>query len=168
LIPISNTTETAEVTEATAVTTETVSSEAPTSPSNGALRLGGELPVAYTHHYLELEPDFPGARVILTLNYEPAYAQELTGKVNFWVLTDEGLRQVVNGARPADLNFATGERVQFGPEQGSLQAAFNATGERYTVIVYNDSTLAATYTLAVRGGVLNDSSGNTSATASLP
>jgi hypothetical protein len=143
-------------------------SPSPATPMSAPL-LAGDLNKPYEHHYLGLVPDIPDGRIILTLAYEPGYIQELQENINFWILTQEGLRQVVNGARPADVNIATGGVVRFGPDRGALRAVFNASGAgKYTVIVYNNSNIPASYLLRADGGALEDESGNTRVPNSLP
>ena len=73
------------------------------------------------------------------------------------MLTEDGLRRVISGARPEDVTLATGALVPFGINEGKLWANFTASGHgNYTVIVYNNSGIPAEYLLTVEGGVLKD------------
>ena len=75
--------------------------------------------------------------------------------INFWVVNEDGMRQIVSGARPEDVALAAGSEAQYGPDKGKLQAAFLAPERsQYAVIVYNNSGQAATYTIAASGARL--------------
>jgi hypothetical protein len=148
--------------------TEKNAGETPQEPGR-VTQVSGDLTQPYEHDYLALIPDTMDSRIIVTLAYEPKFARELEGNLNFWVLNEDGLRQVIDGARPIDHNLATGEIVRFGPNFGALEAVFTASGMgTYTIIAFNNSTLPATYTLSVQGGFLEDNSGKTQILASLP
>ncbi len=152
----------AEIAVSQPVTGGLVLATAERKPVRGALELTGDLATAYEHDYVGLVPDRVDGRVILTLDFEPLDSQALRENINFWVLTEEALRQVMAGARPVDVNTAVGAPIQFGPEQGKLRGVFTASGQgNYTVIVYNNSDVPAIYKLGVEGGVLSDNSGNT-------
>ena len=97
---------------------------------------GTLLPAGY--HYLGLEPTFRDGTVVLTIALEPADDEDLRGAINFLVLTDDGLRRVLAGADPFDLDIAASAPLQFDPIGNKYQAVFKASGKGpYTVIVYN-------------------------------
>jgi hypothetical protein len=78
------------------------------------------------------------------------------------VLDEDALRRMVAGAEPQEINLATGFPAPFGPFLNELQASFNASGNNpYTVVVYNNADVPATYALSVDGGVLLDRYGQT-------
>ena len=89
-------------------------------PSN-ASSVGGTLnPAGY--HYLGLEPTLRDGTVVLTIALEPADDVSLRGAVNFLVLTDDGLRRVLAGADPLDLDIAASAPLQFDPIGNKYQA----------------------------------------------
>lgn len=134
------------------VGTGAVDTGALTSPT-----LTGSLSNPFEHHYFGLTPAVRDGLVILTLDFEPKYNKELAENINFWVLDEDGWRRVLAGARPEDHDIATGATLRFGPERGKLRAVFNASGKGpYTVVVFNNSNVAAQYSLNARGGTLED------------
>jgi hypothetical protein len=127
-----------------------------------ARRVTGALATAGQRHYLNMRPDIRDGLIIFNFTFDPMDVRELLGNINFWILDEDALRRVIAGGRPEDLNLATGFRVPFNPFPNELQASFNASGSSpYTVVVYNLSTVPATYALGVTGGVLVDQYGQT-------
>jgi hypothetical protein len=127
-----------------------------------ARRVTGSLARTPERHYLSMEPDVRDGLVVLNFTFDPMDVRELLGNINFWILDEDGLRRVIAGNRPEDVNLATGFPVPFSPFPNELQASFNASGSRpYTVVVYNNSVISATYALAATGGVLIDQYGQT-------
>ena len=142
---------------ATTLLTPPLSAEAEITATKVITQLLGELNQAYAHHYFGLTPTLLNGEITLLLDYNPRDMQALAGNINFFVLTDDGLRQVIHGARPEDVTLATGAVVPFGINEGKLWANFIASGHgNYTVIVYNNSDVPAEYLLTVEGGVLKD------------
>ena len=89
------------------------------------------------------------------MDYSPRGRQELDGRINFWIVDEDGIRRIVSGARPEDVALAGGSPVQFGDDKGKLQAAFQSSGKgQYAVIVYNDSAVPAAYNIVTNGGIL--------------
>jgi hypothetical protein len=118
-------------------------------------KIEGLLPTPYAHNYWSLLPIIRDGVVVLTLDYAPRGLQEVDGNVNFWVVDEDGMRRIISGARPEDHALAGGSEVRFGPDKGKLQAAFQASGKgTYAVIVYNNSAIPATYTVATNGATL--------------
>ena len=121
-----------------------------------AYRISGSLYQLYDRHFLDLIPSRPDAEITVHLSYDTGFQQVSDGKVNFWVLTQSGLQQVMQGALPKELNLATGQPVD-GGRVGEMQATLRIGGEGpYTLIVFNDSTTPAAYTLTVKGALLAD------------
>ena len=121
-----------------------------------ATAVAGQLqPAAY--HYLGLEPTFRDGTVILTLALEPADDKNLRGAINFIVLDEDGLRRVLAGADPQELDIAASAPLQFDPLGNKYQAIFKASGRNmYTVIVFNSGGKAGGYKLTALNGVLVD------------
>lgn len=121
----------------------------------GVPQLVGNFQAAYQYHYLALAPTLRDGTVVLSLAFDPSDSKSLRENLNFWVLTEEGLQQVINGAPPTAYDIATGAYQEFGPYKGKLYAAFNASGHgRYTVIVFSNSDTPARYLLTAQGGLL--------------
>lgn len=155
---------------AMAVWVGAVEGEAPTAEAtpSGAIistEVKGELSTQYSQHYLGLDPDAPDAQITLTLTYDPQDKPELDRGIGFWVLDVNGLRQVEAGARfhEANVSIAAGTREANAPNN-QLRASFKAAGmSRYTVVVYNNSSVPATYVLKAERATLVDESGQVSA-----
>ncbi len=135
--------------------------QAPTQ-TIGVERLAGTLSQPYEHHYLALTPTIRDGLIVLTLDVDPKDSQVLAENLNFWVLTEDGLRRVIAGARPEDVGIATGSPVRFGADLGKLRAVINTSGRGvYTIVVFNNSEVPATYLLRANGGRLTDETAQT-------
>lgn len=149
---------TPEATEAAATTTTTVVAA---GPYRGA-SVKGELAEQYAQHYLGLEPDQRDGDITLRLTFDPRDNQELARRLGFWVLDEQGFRRYQAGQNAGDVAVAAGNRVSTPGEDNVRSASFNASGfGAYTVIVYNNSRVPATYELSVTGGQLIDDSQQT-------
>jgi hypothetical protein len=123
-----------------------------------ARRVSGMLMSAQDRHYLNLATDTGGGDVTLTLRYQGMGAAP--SRLNFWVMTQDGVRQLVQGGLAQELNLATGLVVS--GEKGLYQARLRmAENMLYTVVVFNESGIEADYTLSVQGGILVDRYGQT-------
>ncbi|MBX3013982.1 MAG: fasciclin domain-containing protein [Caldilineaceae bacterium] len=157
--------------------TETTTTTAPVAPATPApaattaavgtpavvmtTTLSGELPNQNDQHFLGLQPEGSDVQITLRLTFDPQDNSELARRLNFWVLTESGLQQVVNGTDPSDIAIAAGNRV-FRGQNNERVASFRASGTgNFTVIVYNNSTVPGSYSLNVEGGLLVDDSGQT-------
>jgi len=142
----------ATATEAAATTTTLVAA----GPFRGAT-VEGELAEQYAQHYLGLEPDQRDGDITLRLTFDPRDNQELARRLGFWVLDDQGFRRYQAGENAGDVAVAAGNRVSTPGEDNVRSASFNASGlGSYTVIVYNNSRVPATYSLSATGGTLVD------------
>ncbi|MCC6457873.1 MAG: hypothetical protein IT328_23155 [Caldilineaceae bacterium] len=123
-----------------------------------ARRVSGELGSLQERHYLNLATDTGGGDITLTLHYQGA--SDAPSKINFWVMTQDGVRHLVQGALAQELNLATGLPVA--GEPGVYQARLRmAENMLYTVVVFSESDFEADYTLSVQGGILVDRYGQT-------
>ncbi len=144
---------------------------APPAQTSGTARAtsvnGSLLPAGY--HYLGLEPTLTDGTVVLTIALEPADEEDLRGAINFLVLTDDGLRRVLAGADPFDLDIAASAPLQFDPIGNKYQAVFKASGKGpYTVIVYNSGGKIGGYTLTALNSVLLDDDSQVKVVAAAP
>lgn len=124
--------------------------------------LSGDLPNQDDQHFLGLQPDGSDVQLTLRLTFDPQDNSELARRLNFWVLTAQGLQQIVNGASEAsDIAIAAGNRV-FRGQNNERVASFRSSGTgAFTVIVYNNATVPGSYNLTVEGGTLIDDAAQT-------
>ena len=124
-----------------------------------ARRVSGRLSRSYDRHYLDLAADSSDGALTLTLRYV-ARNGSLPGEINFWVMTPNGVRHLVQGGSAQELNLAIGQPLpgQQGIYQAQLRMAPNAA---YTLVIFNDSGSVVDYALDVEGGVLLDAYGQT-------
>jgi len=121
----------------------------------GVSQLAGNFQSSYQYHYAALWPTTRNGTVVLSLTFDPSDSKTVRENLNFWVLTEEGLQQVINGAPPAAYNIATGAYQEFGPYKGKLYAAFTASGYgKYTIIVFTNTDTPARYLLNANGGLM--------------
>jgi hypothetical protein len=152
----------AQFTAATTLSTTQTAAPALLPGAITARRVTGSLTRRPERHYLSVQPDIRDGFVFFNFEYDPLDIPALIGNVNFWVLDEDALRRLVAGAEPDEINLATGFPAPFSPFFNELQASFNASGKNpYTVVVYNNAEVAATYVLGVDGGVLLDQYGQT-------
>jgi uncharacterized surface protein with fasciclin (FAS1) repeats len=176
-IPAPATTTTTTTTAVTATTAVAAPVTAPaTSPAVAApstevkaKELKGSLPNEGDQHFLGLEPTVKDGEVNLILTFDPQDNTELARRIGFWVLDQQGFQRYTQGTPASELAIAAGSRTFLG-SSNERTATFNSTGfGPYTVIVYNSSSVPATYNLRVDGGLLVDDSGQTeTARASAP
>ncbi|MDQ3249302.1 MAG: hypothetical protein M3Q45_08850, partial [Chloroflexota bacterium] len=122
-----------------------------------ARRVSGALGTVANRHFLALQPGVRDAQLDLQFAYDPQDQPALVGNVNFWVLDEDRMRRMVNGENLRDINLATGFPVPFSPFANQLQAGFLASGYGpYTLVVYNQAPVPATYALTIEGGLLVD------------
>lgn len=123
-----------------------------------ARRMSGALLNWQDRHFLNLATDTGGGDVVLTLRYVADGGMPI--HLNFWVMTQDGVRQLVRGGLAQELNMATGLPVA--GEPGVYQARLRmAENMLYTVVVFSEGMSEADYTLAVQGGILVDRYGQT-------
>src|SRR5690606_10738873 len=86
---------------------EPVTEEPADSGPVRATRITGTLPNQFSAHYLGLQPIIRDQPIDLTFSFDPQDPL-LRGKVNFIVLTEDGLRRFLAGADPQELDVAAG------------------------------------------------------------
>jgi hypothetical protein len=120
-----------------------------------ARRVSGMLLDDQTRHYLDLAADPGREEVVLTLRYTGETVE--AGRVNFWVMTQDGVRHLIQGGNAQELNLATGLPLGGGVYQARLRMAPQVL---YTVVVHHNGA-PADYALSVEGGLLVDRYGQT-------
>jgi hypothetical protein len=89
-------------------------------------------------------------------------APDEQGRLNVWVLTEDGLRHVTQGALIEELNLAHGAPVRSLAGTTHLRTRLRVADEvSYMVVVTNDLGREASYTLTVAGARLIDEQGQT-------
>ncbi len=161
---------TVATTETTTTTVEAATPVATTAPAAAPAvvssvfrgdKVEGELPKQNDQHFLGLEPSQRDASITLSLAIDPQDNSEVLRKVSFLVLNEDGFKQYINGASATSVAVAAGNRVFDGASNVRV-ASFKAVGSApMTVIVYNNSEFASSYTLSVEGATLVDDSGQT-------
>lgn len=150
----------AEAPAAEATPEATAAPETTTVVAAGPFRsnsIKGELVEQFEQHYLGLEPAQRDAEITLRLAFDPRDNQELARRMSFWVLDEQGLRRYQAGENPNNAAVAHGNRVTTPGDENVREASFTASGlGPYTVVVYNNSRIPATYELVVTGAVLVD------------
>lgn len=122
-------------------------------------QLLGMLPHQFDHHFYTLEATEPGGAFAVTLLVEPASVVDEKA-VNFVVLDEAGMSKYLAGGDPIALKTAMGNPLLFDQLGNRLMALVpGSTDTKYTVVVFNNGKLPATYTLQVQGGVLVDDGG---------
>lgn len=126
-----------------------------------ARRVTGSLAPQGDRHYFRLIPDQANGEVSLTLQYRARQTDE-QGKLNVWILTQDGVRHLEQGGLVQELNLAGGSPV-FTPAGATLMRTTLRVAESvpYVVVVYNQMGEAAPYTLNVAGAVIADELGQT-------
>ena len=125
-----------------------------------ARRLSGALGPLQDRHYLNLTSEGDGGEIVLTLRMREG--RGALDAANFWVMTQDGVRLLVQGGLAQELNLAVGRLVSESDENTVYEARFRAAPNVvYTVVVFNDRPEVAAYSLSVQGGVLIDQYGQT-------
>jgi hypothetical protein len=131
-------------------------------PAVHARRLTAALAPDPGRHVLSLTPEPEAAELTLTLQYLGRSAGHDDGPVRFWVLTEDGMRQVAQGGRIEELNLTRGAPSLSLAGTRMLTARLRlASGPPYVVVVENRGDRPLDYTLTVAGALLMDQLGQT-------
>ena len=106
-----------------------------------------------------LQPDATDGEVSVHLNYRVDGGFVSTGVINFWVLTEDGLHRVDQGAFLAELNLTAGKPEAASPGQMTATVRLGAT-DTYALVVFNESAVPAQFALEVSGANLMAVDGN--------
>lgn len=126
-----------------------------------ARRVTGSLAPQGDRHYFRLIPDQANGEVSLTLQYR-THQNDERGKLNVWILTQDGVRHLEQGGLIQELNLAGGSPA-LTLAGATLMRTTLAVAESvpYVVVVYNQMGETAAYTLNVAGAVVADELGQT-------
>jgi uncharacterized surface protein with fasciclin (FAS1) repeats len=138
------------------------------APSAAAQQVSGATEVTgtltggqFAKIWLGLTPNNPG-RVTLAADWDRPNAD--SSNIGFYVLNENNLTAVLGGESLIANNIGQGQSRFFLNGADNVQgASFNATGQGYTVVVFNDSATDANFTLRAENATLSDDSGQVSA-----
>ena len=122
--------------------------------------VSGQLNEQFAKHYLELQVIDSSQPVKIKMDYQPQHNNTLDESSGFYVFKQSGFDRYVNAAPPSESVFSTGSLETMGgikrktAEIGSADAS-----EIVTIVVYNDTTLALSYTLTGENVTFVDESG---------
>ena len=122
--------------------------------------VSGQLNEQFAKHYLELQVIDSSQPVKIKMDYQPQHSNTLDESSGFYVFKQSGFDRYVNAAPPSESVFSTGSLETMGgikrktAEIGSADAS-----EIVTIVVYNDTTLALSYTLTGENVTFVDESG---------
>ena len=122
--------------------------------------VSGQLNEQFAKHYLELQVIDSSQPVKIKMAYQPQHSNTLDESSGFYVFKQSGFDRYLNAAPPSESVFSTGSLETMGgikrktAEIGSADAS-----EVVTIVVYNDTTLALSYTLTGENVTFVDESG---------
>ena len=131
--------------------------------------VSGQLNEQFAKHYLELQVIDTSQPVKIKMDYQPQHSNSLDESSGFYVFKQSGFDRYINAAPPSESVFSTGSLETMGgikrktAEIGSADAS-----EIVTIVVYNDTTLALSYTLTGENVTFVDESGEQVVSGSTP
>lgn len=117
-------------------------------------RVRGLLRPLRDRQHFALSPVAADGEVTLTLTYDTGSRDILEGAINFWLLTQDGLEHVNQGALLSELYLATGQPVEAGRSGAMTTTIRLGTEDAYALIVSNESGATAEYELEAQGAQL--------------
>ena len=123
--------------------------------------VSGQLNEQFAKHYLELQVIDSSQPVKIKMDYQPQHSNTLDESSGFYVFKQSGFDRYINAAPPSESVFSTGSLETMGgikrktAEIGSADAS-----DIVTIVVYNDTTLALSYTLTGENVTFVDESGD--------
>lgn len=107
--------------------------------------------------WLGLAPETKGQNITIISEWDRE-SPEAKG-LGFYVLDEGGLNRVLNGSSNVhDANLAVGGKLSPQTPANQLGAVISATGDSYTIVLFNDSSTDASFTLKVTNGFVVDDS----------
>jgi len=138
---------------------EAVEEATPEPPKNlRTTEIKGLLPGGeFAKIWLGLEPAFYAANIKIFAEWDRPNA--LQEGVGFYILDDDGLREVIDGQQARNVSISSGDDVFEGFDH-QMDATFKASGlAKYTIIVFNDSQGDANFTMSATNAFILDDSG---------
>ncbi len=131
--------------------------------------VSGQLNEQFAKHYLGLQVIDTGQPVVIKMSYDPQYSQTLDDGSGFYVFKQAGFDQYVNAAPPSETTFSTSSlETMDGIKRKVSDIGASHGSTIVTLVVYNDTTTALSYTLTGENVRFVDDSGSQVVSGSTP
>ncbi len=131
--------------------------------------VSGQLNEQFAKHYLGLQVIDTGQPVVIKMSYDPQYSQTLDDGSGFYVFKQAGFDQYVNAAPPSETAFSTSSlETMDGIKRKVSDIGASHGSTIVTLVVYNDTTTALSYTLTGENIRFVDDSGSQVVSGSTP
>jgi uncharacterized surface protein with fasciclin (FAS1) repeats len=123
----------------------------------------------FAKHYLELQVIDSSQPVKIKMDYQPQHSNTLDENSGFYVFKQSGFDRYLNAAPPSDSVFSTGSlETMGGIKRKTAEIGSGDASEIVTIVVYNDTTFALSYTLTGENVTFVDESGEQVVSGSTP
>jgi uncharacterized surface protein with fasciclin (FAS1) repeats len=131
--------------------------------------VSGQLNEQFAKHYLGLQVIDTGQPVVIKMSYDPQDSQTLDDGSGFYVFKQAGFDQYVNAAPPSETAFSTSSLETMDGIKSKVSDIGASHGSTIvTLVVYNDTTTALSYTLTGENIRFVDDSGSQIVSGSTP
>ena len=131
--------------------------------------VSGQLNEQFAKHYLGLQVIDTGQPVVIKMSYDPQDSQTLDDGSGFYVFKQAGFDQYVNAAPPSETTFSTSSlETMDGIKRKVSDIGASHGSTIVTLVVYNDTTTALSYTLTGENVRFVDDSGSQVVSGSTP
>ena len=131
--------------------------------------VSGQLNEQFAKHYLELQVIDSSQPVKIKMDYQPQHSNTLDESSGFYVFKQSGFDKYINAAPPSESVFRTGSlETMGGIKRKTAEIGSGDASEIVTIVVYNDTTLALSYTLTGENVTFVDESGEQVVSGSTP
>ena len=122
--------------------------------------VSGQLNEQFEKHYLELQVIDTSQSVTIKMDYQPQHSNDLDQNSGFYVFKQSGYDRYLNASPPSDTVFLTGSLDTMGGIKRKVtEIGASDASEIVTIVVYNDTTMAMSYTLTGENVTFVDESG---------
>ncbi len=122
--------------------------------------VSGQLNEQFEKHYLELQVIDTSQSVTIKMDYQPQHSNDLDQNSGFYVFKQSGYDRYLNASPPSDTVFLTGSLDSMGGIKRKVaEIGASDASEIVTIVVYNDTTMAMSYTLTGENVTFVDESG---------
>ena len=122
--------------------------------------VSGQLNEQFEKHYLELQVIDTSQSVTIKMDYQPQHSNALDQNSGFYVFKQSGYDRYLNASPPSDTVFRTGSLDTMGGIKRKVtEIGASDASEIVTIVVYNDTTMAMSYTLTGENVTFVDESG---------